>query len=850
MKKTTYLGIRYFSSVSILFLLIFLIGTLKANNGVHPAKPKTDSPSSTENVVCEITCSGDMTMNLNPGECSIVVNYSVTTTGDCMNAIPVQTEGLPSGAQFPIGVTHNTFNLDLPPLGSPDGDISCSFDVTVNEFAFPTNQLNCNGFIQVSLDQNCGACVTAAEVLQGGPYHCYDYYTTQFDKVPPFGDGPWVSACATAADVGKEYAVRALDPVTQNFCYGTISIQDKLKPTIQCNPITILCNQDPNLNAEPAPGYSGNEQICFDNLSDVIGESGPPTPDVKSYDFDFSYLPSGAIVQDVNCRIKLTGHAWLPDLSIQVTAPDGTTADLFSTSGCTGAVFNIDVLFDDEGSDINNDCFNLNVNGAPTQCLVSPGVSDATILAVFDGSSASGIWTVTITDDSDGDAGLIEIVCLDILVDVPQSIAFDNCSGLPVLNYVDTENAEDCMSGFTKTINRLWKATDGSGNTSTCVQLIKVLRPTFDDLEWPQNYNGVDAPVFQCMQNEIPTPDWIEGQGLQGWPTLFGLPGSCGDITWDYQDENVVVCQGIYNVLRKWTAVNWCTFEMITHDQQIKVVDDQDPEFLDLTSTIDIPDQTLNDPELWNNVFNPSLPATDLTEVEADLSMTTTDGCSGNQTAIDYQLELDLDGDGQVETTVNSKTLGTLGWNNVMYNNVSGMGTPREFDNRPVPVNEKWGFAIQRVQIGDNVIGYVKFNTQSAPNVYVTPQLPQGNHKIKWFNSDLCGNNTTLTQDVNIQEGITSGVFNPGSDQFVLFQNTPNPFDKTTTITFRLPESAEARLTVFDAQGRVLFSKTAEYAQGINAEIIDGTQLGSSGMLYYKLESGNHAAWQKMMLIR
>ena len=258
-------------------------------------------------------------------------------------------------------------------------------------------------------------------------------------KVPPFGDGPWYLH-ATATD-GKRICLGP-GKLPKNFCYGTISFKINWSPqfSVTLSPSS-SATRDPNLNAEPAPGYSGNEQICFDNLSDnwwVRASTRMLNPMI---------LILAICLPELLFRMSIAESA---DRTCLATRPKYTSHSSWWNNGwpvlnirmCTELYLILMSCLMTKAVISNNDRFNLNVNGASTQCLVSPGVSDATILAVFDGSSASGIWTVTITDDSDGDAGLIEIVCLDILVDVPQSIAFDNCSGLPVLNYVDTENAE------------------------------------------------------------------------------------------------------------------------------------------------------------------------------------------------------------------------------------------------------------------------------------------------------------------------------------------------------------------------------------------------------------------------
>ena len=203
------------------------------------------------------------------------------------------------------------------------------------------------------------------------------------------------------------------------------------------------------------------------------------------------------------------------------------------------------------------------------------------------------------------------------------------------------------------------------------------------------------------------------------------------------------------------TTTNFCTFYDVNangyrYKQIIKIIDGQAP-----TGTYVVPAcdnqnwLTANHSELWNESdwWNNGLQTHDLCEEPTDLCITGTDACSGSNVNIEYLLFLDMDGDGVMETVINSVNTGIagLGWNNVLYKNLNtpnfAGGTPRNFDERPVPANQKYGFAIQETIVGNNKTACVRWNTQQAQNTYVTPELPHGTHKIKWLISDGCGNN-------------------------------------------------------------------------------------------------------------
>jgi hypothetical protein len=86
-----------------------------------------------------------------------------------------------------------------------------------------------------------------------------------------------------------------------------------------------------------------------------------------------------------------------------------------------------------------------------------------------------------------------------------------------------------------------------------------------------------------------------------------------------------------------------------------------------------------------------------------------------------------------------------------------------------------------------------------------------------------------------------------GSTDFKLYQNQPNPFSSRTTIGFTLPEDTNATLSIFDENGLLLQQDTAHYGHGYHEIAVDAAQLGTSGVLYYKLETPEHCAVRKMV---
>ncbi|MGA3244051.1 MAG: T9SS type A sorting domain-containing protein [Bacteroidota bacterium] len=85
---------------------------------------------------------------------------------------------------------------------------------------------------------------------------------------------------------------------------------------------------------------------------------------------------------------------------------------------------------------------------------------------------------------------------------------------------------------------------------------------------------------------------------------------------------------------------------------------------------------------------------------------------------------------------------------------------------------------------------------------------------------------------------------------FSLQQNFPNPFNPTTTIRFTLPQRSHVRLTVADLLGRDIATVVdGELEAGTHSSVFDGNQF-SSGVYFYRLQSGSLVQTKKLVLIK
>jgi len=95
---------------------------------------------------------------------------------------------------------------------------------------------------------------------------------------------------------------------------------------------------------------------------------------------------------------------------------------------------------------------------------------------------------------------------------------------------------------------------------------------------------------------------------------------------------------------------------------------------------------------------------------------------------------------------------------------------------------------------------------------------------------------------------VDDDAFTPSS--FELYQNYPNPFNPTTNIKFNLDESGFITLNVYNVLGqKVATLVNEELTLGAHQVSFDASSL-SSGVYFYKLESGKQTNVKKMMLLK
>jgi len=453
--------------------------------------------------------------------------------------INVVNQAVSTPITLPVGTNPVVFEITYT-----DGQIiRCSSVVNVVTDINPV--ITCNDHLNVPLGNanlnstdDCFRTIEPDELLEAiigcpGQYNVIVFDTLGARLSPPNVVGP--------DQVGLTLTYKVEHIGSAVHCYGTITVEDKVAPVIECADYVIECTH-PDLMDENYSHIENYSAIGLPaNISGSVGSSVTTTIDVGC-------TPIGEVIQGITLDV-VNNHNRVADLSLTLTAPSGKTV----TTGI-------------------------------------PVIPDALEIFLGDAfTTASGTWDVQIVDNNGveingnlGGQGSIFEINLDIQAGFIRPVVVVDCSEVEfsVLSEVIVET--DCDQGEWLGANllRTWQAIDVMGNASTCVQEIGLRAPRMEDIDLPGDI------TLTC--GEVTTDPAGILTDLTGDPTFGCYPitdsqyGLC-DISLTYEDDVVAICGNSFRITRTWTITNWCAGIFTTHDQVI-VIGDTDGPVVDISN--------------------------------------------------------------------------------------------------------------------------------------------------------------------------------------------------------------------------------------------------------------------------
>ena len=420
--------------------------------------------------------------------------------------------------------------------------------------------LACNNDVQVSLDGACEAEITFDMVLEDPNLLDPDCYTVEVltlnDVLIP------TSPIVTGSFIGQTLKVRVLNS-ENNSCWGLIHIEDKLRPILNCfEDITVSCNEEPlGLNflastnaryaaeiSEENPATTANGlsftsfplPISTSQLADLIV---PITVDNEASQFEY--------IESMTLNFSVLGIVSAESFNITLLSPDGSINAWQITAPGSGN-FSIDIP---------------QAVGLQTTDAFINGVWLFQIYSMGTEASAQGLQSAEFSIVSRG-------------LELSPFGHNENCADL--IDYtllLDDVDDLNCNQEFSAVRTISYKGTDSSGNMSDpCSFTITYERRDTGDIVFPidtvlvcKGYDNNPFPAWDINQNDYPDANVNEA----GVPTIDGNPifpndGFC-EINVTFEDHVIEVCPGEYKVLRKWVALDWCTTDIRTEYQIIKI---------------------------------------------------------------------------------------------------------------------------------------------------------------------------------------------------------------------------------------------------------------------------------------
>lgn len=141
--------------------------------------------------------------------------------------------------------------------------------------------------------------------------------------------------------------------------------------------------------------------------------------------------------------------------------------------------------------------------------------------------------------------------------------------------------------------------------------------------------------------------------------------------------------------------------------------------------------------------------------------------------------------------------------------------------------------------------------------VTLTPiTLENPNHSLTFYYNDYSSGRAEV-KSINPEVGAISASNSAEAlpTSFGLFQNSPNPFNPTTTISFAAPQAGEVKISVFNILGQNIKDLVNGYMEaGYHQVVWDGKDRSgdavASGIYFYKINAKDFSDTKKMVLLK
>jgi len=179
-------------------------------------------------------------------------------------------------------------------------------------------------------------------------------------------------------------------------------------------------------------------------------------------------------------------------------------------------------------------------------------------------------------------------------------------------------------------------------------------------------------------------------------------------------------------------------------------------------------------------------------------------------------------------------------------------------------------FSIERKEFGDNIVRIlmnsptgIQSDSGKIVNISFICKKTSIDTSIIRFADAILKNEISIEKHISKLVNGEMVIFTSAKEEneetipssYTLFQNYPNPFNPSTTIRYSIPsnvksETANVKLVVFDVLGRVVATLVDKQQKPGNYEVQFNASNFTSGVYFYRLQSGSFVESRKMILLK
>ncbi len=409
----------------------------------------TQQVTVTDNAPPSITCPGNRNVIANAGCAATGVNLGTPVTADNCAISMVFNNATPS---FPFGNTSVTWTV----MDNAGNTNTCTQQVTVTDNTPPT--ITCPAAVQVNTTAGC----TAVNVVLGIPVA-----SDNCDVVSLTSNAPSIFPIGTTTVIWT-----ALDASGNTAtCTQTVTVTDNTPPTLSC-PANVQATTNTGCTAT---GVALGTPTATDNCTGVTVTNNAPSAFPKGIT-TVTWTATDASGNSATCTQTVTV---IDNILPTIICPPNVQAQ--TNAGCTATAV---VLGTPTASD---NCTGVTItSNAPA--IFPIGNTTVTWTATdANGNAATCTQIVTVTDNilptitcPPNVQAQMNTGCTATGVNLGTATYSDNCSGVTVSN--------NAPAAFPKgTTSVMWTATDASGNTATCTQVVTVTDNILPAISCPPN---------------------------------------------------------------------------------------------------------------------------------------------------------------------------------------------------------------------------------------------------------------------------------------------------------------------------------------------------------------------------